>query len=130
MSLLRTVLGTSVPGVKIAVQHISINPTISATINYQIVSNTEGIKDHAITIDGQQYAAWGTDDTIIYHIICARHNIEYVPYVEPEFYDEVFVFKNEQGEIVRETIRKSNPNYVCDSTSAPTSAPEPAPAPF
>ena len=119
MSLLRTVLGTSVPGVKIAVQHISINPTISATINYQIVSNTEGIKDHAITIDGPQYAAWGVDDTIIYHIICARHNMQYVQYVEPEFYDEAFVFKNEQGEIVREMIRKPNPNYVSPSTLTP-----------
>lgn len=112
MSLLRIILGTSNPDVRIAIQHISINPTVSATIKYQVVSNTEGIKDAEITIDGQQYAAWGTDDTIIYHVLCARHNLQYVPYVEPEFYEEAYVYKNDQGEVVTETIRKPNPNYV------------------
>jgi hypothetical protein len=128
MSLLRVILGTSNPDVRIALQYISINPTVSATIKYQIVSNTEGIKDYEITIDGQQYSAWGTDDTIIYHIICARHNLRYVPYVEPEFYEEVFVYKNNVGEIVSELIRKPNPNYV-RPLSLPASEPAPEPVP-
>jgi len=120
MNLLRIALGTSNPDVTITIQHISINPTVSATICYQIVSNIEGIKQQELTIDGQQYAAWGNDDTIIYHIICARHNLQYVPYVEPKFYEEAFVYKNDQGELVRETIRKPNPNYVLP-TPTPTS---------
>jgi hypothetical protein len=125
MNLLRIALGTSNPDVRITIQHISINPTVSATISYQIVSNTEGIKQQELTIDGQQYAAWGNDDTIIYHIICARHNLQYVPYVEPEFYEEAFVYKNEQGEIVTETIRRPNPNYV--PPPPPLTPTEPAP---
>ncbi len=120
MNLLRIALGTSNPDVRITIQHISINPTVSATISYQIVSNTEGIKQQELTIDGQQYAAWGNDDTIIYHIICARHNLQYVPYVEPEFYEEAFVYKNEQGEIVTQTIRKPNPSYIYPPVPTPT----------
>ena len=142
MSLLRIILGTSNPDVRIALQYININPTVSATIKYQLVSNTEGIKDCEITIDGLQYSAWGTDDTIVYHIICARHNLQFVPYVEPEFYEEAFVYKNDVGEIVSEMIRKPNPKYVRPvslpaSETAPATepspvtepAPEPAPAP-
>jgi hypothetical protein len=136
MSLLRIILGTSNPDVRIALQYISINPTVSATIKYQLVSNTEGIKDCEITIDGQQYSAWGADDTIVYHIICARHNLQFVPYVEPEFYEEAFVYKNDVGEIVSELIRKPNPNYVrpvslpaSETAPAPETASEPAPAP-
>lgn len=111
MSLLKLILGTSNPDVRIVLQHISINPTVGATINYQIVSNTEGISDRVITIDGQQYAVWGADDTIIYHIICARHNLQYVPYIEPEFYEEAFVYKNDKGEIECKTIKKPNPKF-------------------
>jgi len=130
MSLLKIILGTSNPDVRIALQYININPTVSATIKYQLVSNTEGIKDCDITIDGLQYAAWGTDDTIVYHIICARHNLQFVPYVEPEFYEEAFVYKNELGEFVSEMIRKPNPKYVMpDPKPAPASEPAPAPAP-
>jgi len=112
MSMLRVMLGTSAPGIRIAIKNIIINPTVSATINYQHISNTTGITDHEFVIDGQQYASWGTDDTLIFHIICARHNVQYVPYVEQQFYQEALIYKNAQGQFVTETIQKANPSYV------------------
>jgi len=129
MSLLKIILGTSNSDVRIALQHVNINPTVGATIKYQLISNIDGIKDYETIIEGQQYSVWGTDDTIIYHIICARHNLQYVPYVEPEFFEEAFVYKNELGEIVSETIRKPNPNYIVPAPAAAPPAPEPVPAP-
>jgi hypothetical protein len=110
--MIRRIIGTSAAGVKIALQSISIDPTISATIHYQYISNTDGIKNYEFIIDGQQYREWGADDTIIYHIVCARHNLTYVPYVEPQYYDEVMVYKNPQGQFVTKTIQRQNPNYV------------------
>ena len=110
--MLRLILGTNNPNVRIDLQSISITPTKSATIKYQLISTSDGINDHTLIIDGQQYAVWGTDDTIIYNIICARHNLTYVPYVEPQFYEEVLVYKNEQGQFITENIQKQNPNYV------------------
>jgi hypothetical protein len=110
--MLRLILGTSDAGVKIAVKSVSIHPTVSATINYQHISNTTGVTDYEFVIDGQQYGAWANDDTIIYHIICARHNLQYVPYVEPQYYNEAFIYKNAQGQFVTETIQKPNPYYV------------------
>jgi hypothetical protein len=64
-------------------------------------------------MDGEQYACWGTDDTILYHILCARHNVQYKPYVEPEFYEEVVVWKDEEtGEVKSKMIQKPNPKYI------------------
>ena len=108
----RLMLGTSTAGIRIAIKNISINPTVSATINYQHISNTTGVTDHEFVIDGQQYAAWGADDTLIFHIICGRHNVQYVPYVEQQYYQEALIYKNAQGEFVTETIQKANPSYV------------------
>lgn len=110
--MLKLILGTNDPNVRIDIQSISITPTISATIKYTLISSLSGLQHHEFVIDGQQYAQWGTDDTIIYHIVCARHNVEYVPYVEPKFYADVFVYKNDQGLLVTENIQIPNPNYV------------------
>lgn len=110
--MIRRILGTSAAGVKIVLQCINVDPTISATINYQYISVSEGIKNFEFVIEGEQYKEWGADDTIIYHIVCARHNLTYVPYIEPEYYDEVIVYKNPQGQFVTQTIQRKNPNYV------------------
>ena len=112
--MLKLILGTNDPNVRIDIQSISITPTQSATIKYTLIS-LSGLQPQEIVIDGEQYAQWGTDDTIIYHIVCARHKLEYVPYVEPQFYEEVFVYKNDQGLLVTENIQKPNPNYVSGS---------------
>jgi len=49
----------------------------------------------------------GTDDTIIYHLLCLRHGLEYKPY------EEVNVWRDEAtGEIKSERMNKPNPNYV------------------
>jgi len=37
----------------------------------------------------------GTDDTIIYHLLCLRHGLEYKPYKKPEFFEEVNVWRDE-----------------------------------
>lgn len=111
--MLRLILGTTTEGVKIAVQSISINPTISATIKYQYLKVNQPIENYEYVMDGEQYALWGADDTIIYHLLCARHNLQYVPYVEPEFYEEVVVWKDEvTGEVKSKMIQKPNPKYI------------------
>jgi hypothetical protein len=117
--MLRLVLGTTTEGVKIAVQSISINPTISATIRYQFLAVNQPVENCEYVMEGEQYARWGTDDTILYHILCARHNVQYKPFVEPEFLEEVLVWKDEEtGEIKSEIKKYPNPKYV---PPAPTS---------
>lgn len=111
--MLRLILGTTTEGVKIAIESISINPTISATIKYKYLKVNQPIENYEYVMDGEQYACWGTDDTILYHILCARHNVQYKPYVEPEFYEEVLVWKDEEtGEVKSKMIQKPNPKYI------------------
>ena len=96
--MLKLILGTTTSGVKIAVREININPTISATIKYQVVSHDRGIVEHEYIMSGEQYSKWGTDDTIIYHIICAKHNLQYKPYIEPQTFQKPLFIKTNKRE--------------------------------
>jgi len=110
--MLKLILGTTTSGVKIAVREITITPTVSATIKYQVISHDRGIEEHEYIMSGEQYSKWGTDDTILYHIICARHNLQYKPYVELPTFTEVIIYKDEQtGEMLSKTIEVPNPRY-------------------
>ena len=110
--MLRLILGTTTKGVKIALSEININPTVSGTIKYQVVSHDKGIVEHEYIMSGEQYSKWGTDDTIIYHIICAKHNLQYKPYIEPQTFSEVIIYKDEQtGEMLSKTVEVPNPRY-------------------
>jgi hypothetical protein len=63
-------------------------------------------------VEGEQYKRWGSDDTIIFHLLCAKHKLRYKPYVEPEFFEEVMVSANQEtGEMKYETIRYPNPKF-------------------
>jgi hypothetical protein len=109
--LLKKMLGT-VEGPIIDLQTINIDPCNSATIRYSVSSNT-GPTTYEYIMEGEQYARWGNDDTIIFHLLCARHNLTYKPYQEPEFFEEVLVWRDEtSGEIKSEIIRKPNPKYI------------------
>ena len=105
------ILGTE-EGAKIHLQNISIDPCNSATITYKLITiDREEQLTHVIK--DEQYRRWGNDDTIIFHLLCARHGLQYKPYVEPEFFEEVMVWKDEDtGEIRKETIKYPNPKYV------------------
>ena len=110
--MLRLILGTTTNGVKIALSEININPTINATIKYQLVSHDRGIVEHEYIMSGEQYSKWGTDDTIIYHIICAKHNLQYKPYIEPQTFTEAVIYKDEQtGEMLTKMVDVPNPRY-------------------
>lgn len=111
--MLRLSIGTTDPDIYIDLQSIYINPTKSATITYAVINFKTGGQQYTYEMDGEQYAQWGNDDTIIYHILCARHHLQYKPFEEPEFYEEVVVWKDaETGEIKSKIIQKPNPNYV------------------
>ena len=47
--MLKLILGTTTIGVKIAVREITITPTVSATIKYQVISRDRGIEEHEST---------------------------------------------------------------------------------
>jgi hypothetical protein len=114
--MLYLILGT-VEGSKIHVENISIDPCNSATITYKLITST-GTQSLTHVVEGEQYRRWGTDDTILYHILCLKHGLQYKPYVEPEFFEEVMVSKNDEtGQMIYETIRYPNPKYV---PTAPT----------
>jgi hypothetical protein len=102
----------SVEGAVIHLKNISIEPCVSATIQYSLIYNEGGSKELTHIMEGEQYKRWGTDDTIIYHLLCAKHRLHYKPYEEPEFFEEVMVSKDEEtGEIKYETIKYRNPKY-------------------
>jgi len=114
--MLMIVLGT-IEGAKIELLNISIVPCQSALITYKL--HTRGGEEKLThTIEGEQYKRWGNDDTIIYHLLCAKHNLHYKPYEEPEFFQELMVWRDEEtGEMKNEVIRYPNPNY--DPNAAP-----------
>jgi hypothetical protein len=67
-------------------------------------------------MDGEQYKRWGTDDTIIYHLLCIKHGLQYVPWVEPEFFEEVNIWRDEAtGEMKTEMVKTPNPKYTGDT---------------
>lgn len=110
--MLRYHLGTTTEGKYLILESIYVEPTKSATIKYKFVNGTS-VTDHEYVMDGEQYARWGTDDTIIYHLLCAKHRLQYKPYQEPEFFEETMVWRDEaSGEMKCELIKKPNPNYT------------------
>jgi len=103
-------LGT-LEGAVIHLKSISIEPCVAATIQYSLYSSL-GNQELNYVMDGEQYKKWGNDDTLIYHLLCAKHKLHYKPYVEPEFFEEVMVSADEAtGEMKYETIRYPNPKY-------------------
>lgn len=109
--LLKKMLGT-VEGSVIDLQTINIDPCNSATIRYAVSSNT-GPTTYEYIMEGEQYALWGNDDTILFHLLCARHGLHYKPYEEPEFFEEVLVWKDkETGEMKNKIVQYPNPKYV------------------
>ena len=114
--MLMVVLGT-IEGAKIELLNISIVPCQSANITYKLHTGS-GEEKLTHTIEGEQYRRWGNDDTIIYHLLCAKHHLHYKPYEEPEFFQELMVWKDEEtGEMKSEVIRHQNPKYDPNATT-------------
>ena len=102
----------SVEGAVIHIKSISIEPCVSATIQYSLTNNDGSSKELTHIVEGEQYKKWGSDDTIIYHLLCAKHRLHYKPYQEPEFFEEMMVSANQEtGEMIYETIRYPNPKH-------------------
>ena len=109
--MLMIFLGT-LEGARIDLQHISIEPCKSATIQYVLI-NQNGEQRLTHKMEGEQYARWGNDDTIIYHLLCAKHGYHYKPFEEPEFFEEVMVWKDEAtGEMKSDLVKYPNPKYT------------------
>jgi hypothetical protein len=108
--MLFTLLGT-VEGPSIHIEYISIDPCNYAFINYKLISkNGTEILTHKI--EGEQYKQWKDDDTILFHLLCAKHKLHYKPYEEPEFFEECMVSKDEKtGEMKYDMIKTPNPKY-------------------
>lgn len=110
---LRIKIGTTTPNTYIDLQSIYITPEKSATIKYAVIDDAHGTQMHSYEMEGEQYAQWGNDDTLIYHLLCARHKLQYTPYEESEFFEEVNVWRDkETGEMKSEMIKKPNPKYI------------------
>ena len=102
----------SVEGAVIHIKSITIEPCVSATIYYTLTNNDGSVKELTHIVEGEQYKKWGTDDTIIYHLLCAKHKLHYKPYEEPEFFEEILVSSNQEtGEMKYETIKYPNTKY-------------------
>ena len=112
--MLRKKIGTTNPDVYMYLESIYVNPEQSATIKYLVKDlKREQITYYTYEMDGEQYRRWGNDDTIIYHLLCLKHGYQYAPYVEPEFYEEVNVWRDEQtGEMKTEMVKRPNPKYT------------------
>jgi hypothetical protein len=109
--MLMIFLGT-LEGARIDLQHISIEPCKSATIQYTLINKNGESSNHTYKMEGEQYARWGNDDTIIYHLLCAKHGYHYKPFEEPEFFEEVMVWKDEAtGEMKSDLVKYPNPKY-------------------
>lgn len=111
--MLKIILGTTTEGTKIALESIYVEPTRCATIKYQLIKIDQNVTNHTYIMEGEQYSKWGTDDTILYYIICARHKLQYKPFVEPEFIDEAVVYRDEAtGEMKCDYKKIPNPRYT------------------
>ncbi len=108
--MLFTLLGT-VEGPSIHIEYVCIDPCNHAVINYKLIRNT-GTEILTHKIEGEQYRQWKDDDTILFHLLCAKHKLHYKPYEEPEFFEECMVSKDEQtGEMKYDMIKTPNPKY-------------------
>jgi len=112
--MLRKKIGTTNPDVYMYLESIYVTPEQSATIKYLVKDlQREQVTNYTYEMDGEQYRKWGNDDTIIYHLLCMKHGYQYAPYVEPEFYEEVNVWRDEQtGEMKSELVKRPNPKYT------------------
>ena len=111
---LKIKIGTTNPDVYMYLESIYLTPEKSATIKYTVKDiKREQLTYYTYEMDGEQYKKWGTDDTIIYHLLCIKHGYQYMPYVEPEFFEEVNVWRDEAtGEIKTEIVKRPNPKYT------------------
>jgi hypothetical protein len=110
------ILGTTTDGILIEIHNIIIIPKTRAYINYRIINTSRtGMfpESHMmeLIIEGEQYARWGTDDTILFHIICLKHNLEYKAYTPPPTVDKNIIFFDESGNINTETTQIPNPYH-------------------
>jgi hypothetical protein len=112
--MLRKKIGTTNPDVYMYLESIYVNPEQSATIKYLIKDiKREQVTNYTYEMDGEQYKKWGNDDTIIYHLLCIKHGYQYMPYIEPEFFEEVNVWRDETtGEMKTEMIKRPNLKYT------------------
>jgi hypothetical protein len=112
--MLRKKIGTMNPDVYMYLESIYITPEQSATIKYLVKDiKREQVTNYTYEMDGEQYKKWGTDDTIIYHLLCLKHGYQYMPYIEPEFFEEVNVWRDETtGEMRTEMVKRPNPKYT------------------
>lgn len=112
--MLRKKIGTTNPDVYMYLETIYVTPEQSATIKYLVKDlKREQITYYTYEMDGEQYKKWGTDDTIIYHLLCMKHGYQYAPYVEREFFEEVNVWRDEEtGEMKSELVKRPNPKYT------------------
>lgn len=112
--MLRKKIGTTNPDIYMYLESIYITPEQSATIKYLIKDlKREQITNYTYEMDGEQYRKWGNDDTIIYHLLCMKHGYQYAPYVEPEFFNEVNVWRDQEtGEMKSELVKRPNPKYT------------------
>jgi hypothetical protein len=112
--MLRKKIGTTNPDVYMYLETIYVTPEQSATIKYLVKDlKREQITYYTYEMDGEQYKKWGTDDTIIYHLLCMKHGYQYMPYIEPEFFQEVNVWRDETtGEMKTEMVKRPNPKYT------------------
>lgn len=112
--MLRKKIGTTNPDVYMYLESIYVNPEQSATIKYLVKDlKREQVTNYTYEMDGEQYKKWGNDDTIIYHLLCVKHGYHYAPYVEPEFFEEVNVWRDQEtGEMKSERVKRPNPKYT------------------
>jgi hypothetical protein len=112
--MLRKKIGTTNPDVYMYLESIYVTPEQSATIRYLVKDlKREQVTNYTYEMDGEQYKKWGNDDTIIYHLLCMKHGYQYAPYVEPEFFQEVNVWRDEEtGEMKTEMVKRPNPKYT------------------
>lgn len=112
--MLRKKIGTMNPDVYLYLESIYINPEKSATISYTVKDiKREQLTRYTYEMDGEQYKKWGNDDTIIYHLLCIKHGYQFMPYIEPEFFEEVNVWRDETtGEMRTEMVKRPNPKYT------------------
>jgi hypothetical protein len=109
--MLYIILGT-VEGSKIHIENISVIQSTSATITYKLITQT-GIEPLTHVLEGQAYTNWVNDNTTLFNLLCVKHGLQYVPYVEPEFFQEVMVWRDEvTGAMMQEMITYPNPNYI------------------
>ena len=114
--MLRIRIGTTNPNVTLYLESIYVTPHESATIKYIVKTINKSMETYIYEMDGEQYKRWGTDDTIIYHLLCIKHGLQYLPWVEPEFFEEVNVWRDEAtGEMKTEMVKTPNPKYTGDT---------------